>query len=488
MKKIITSLAIFSGLLANLKAQTALPILNMESGNRNTEQANCWSFNNVAYSNLEFRIAGFWSGRTPQLTNSSITNAYIKSPWVAIGSGNITLKTRLENASGTTRAVVFSYIPYDAGSSNANKEGTSTIFYTYNFAAPFDIWIKNLSVPIPSAIANSSKPYKIMISFIGTGGSSRAFVDDVLIPCNYNSNPANSCLPLVTISDSDKDGVEDQLDAYPEDSERAYNTHLVQEATLMFEDLWPNTGDYDFNDLVAKYNAVAVTNASNAVVEVLLDVQLRAIGASFNNGLAFQFDKLDPSKIKSVKGNDIEKTKWVSLSENGTEAEQKYANIIVFAESQKVLQSSGGSGVNVIQENPYVKPQTIKVIITFDPSKENSISTKELMLNPYIIVNQERGVEVHLADHMPSSKASEKLFGTGKDRTSLEKENYYKTENNLPFAIQLEKEAPHMLEKNDLLLGYPKFADWIKSDGKEYTDWYSNSEYRNAKYLYNMKD
>jgi LruC domain-containing protein len=488
MKKIITSLAIVTGFFSTLMAQTALPILDMESGNRNTEIANCWGFTNVAYSNLEFRIAGFWSGRTTQLTSLSTTNAFIKSPWLTIGSGNITLKTRLENASGTSKAVVFSYIPYDVNSLNANKEGSATIFYTYNFATPLDIWLKNVSAPIPSAIANSNKPYKIMISFIGSGGTSRAFVDDLLIPSNYNSNPANSCLPLVTVSDKDKDGVEDNLDAYPEDSERAYNTHLVQEATLMFEDLWPNTGDYDFNDLVAKYNAVAVTNASNAVVEVLLDVQLRAIGASFNNGLAFQFDNLDPLKIKGVKGNDIEKTKWVSLNENGTESEQKFANIIVFAESHKILQSSGGSGVNVIQDNPYVKPQTINVIITFDPSKENAVSTKELVLNPYIIVNQERGVEVHLANNMPSSKASEKLFGTGKDRTSLEKENYYKTENNLPFAIQLEKEAPHMLEKNDFLLGYPKFADWIKSDGKEYTDWYSNAEYRNAKYLYNMKD
>jgi LruC domain-containing protein len=487
MKKIIASFAFLLLLTIHVNAQKALPILNMESGDRTVEQGNCYAFGSVSYSNLEFRINGFWSGRTNQLTNPAITACWIKTPWILPTSGNITLSARLENNSGTSRGIVITYIPYDANAVSATKEGAGTSFYTYNFPVPLEIGIKNISVPMPAAIANSNVPHKILISFVGVGGNSRAFTDDIFVPGTYYSDPSNACLPMTNKSDKDNDGVEDAADAYPEDAERAFNTDLVNEATLMFEDLWPNTGDYDFNDLVTKYSAVAVTNANDKVVEVLLNVELRAIGASFNNGLAFQFDDLDPKLITGVKGNLVEKVEWLKLNDNGTEANQKYANVTVFGEALKLLPSPGGSGVNVNPANGYVEPQTVKVSISFNADKENGVSVKELKLNPYIIVNQDRGVEVHLANYQPSSLASEKFFGTGKDKTSLEKGNYYKTENNLPFAIQLDKSVPHMQEKIDILEGYPKFADWAKSGGKEFQDWYSNPEYRNEKVLFFMK-
>jgi hypothetical protein len=33
-----------------------------------------------------------------------------------------------------------------------------------------------------------------------------------------------------------------------------------------------------------------------------------------------------------------------------------------------------------------------------------------------------------------------------------------------------------MIEKQDILTGYPKLADWAISEGKEYQNWYNASE------------
>jgi LruC domain-containing protein len=491
MKKLLFSSILTVLVIFTSKAQTALPILNMESGNRSLEQANCWAFGSVSYSNLEFRIAGFWSGRTNQLTNSAITACWIKSPWVLPTTGNITLKTRLENSSGTSRGIVVSYIPYDPNAVSIYKEGATTSFYTYTFPTPLSIDIRSLTIPIPTAIQNSTTPYKILISFVGSGGNSRAFVDDILIPSTYFSDPLNSCLPLTPVAlDKDGDGINDDDDQYPEDPERAFNTNLVKESTLMFEDLWPSTGDFDFNDLVTKYEATAVTNADNNVVELLLNVELRAIGASFNNGLIFQLDNIEPNRIVSVEGNSLNKSEWLNIADNGTENNQKYANIVIFDQAKLVLPSPGGSGVNVNPENPYVKPEILKIVITFDnKNKENFVSVKDLIINPYIVVNQNREVEVHLPDYIPSSLANEKFFGTSKDDTNLEKGKYYKTKNNLPFAIQVEGDVPHMIEKQDILTGYLMLQDWIKSEGSAYENWYKETEkgFRNDKFLYYMK-
>jgi LruC domain-containing protein len=478
MKKLIFSLITSLGLFSIASAQTPLPILNAESGNRSLEQANCWAFGSVSYSNLEFRIAGFWSMRTNQLTNAATTACWIKTPWFKPGSGNITLKARLENASGTSRGIVVQYCSYDPNAINSTKESAYTSFYTYAFPTPLNINVQSLTIPVPSAIANASTPYKVIISFVGQNGNSRAFVDDVNIPGTYFADPSNNCLPQTQIADKDADGVADNDDAYPEDKDRAYDVQLpdATESTLMFEDLWPATGDYDFNDFVASYKAIAVTNADNKVVEVKITTKVMAIGASYNNSFAVQFDDLKPEAILAVKGNLTNNSKIFSFNENGTEAGQDNANIIIFDQARTLFPGVGGSGINVNPEGPFVNAENVTVTISFNTGKETAIEVKELELNPYIIVNQNREIEVHLPDYEPSDLANKKLFGTEKDNSSFEKGIYYKSANNLPFAIKVEGLVPHMIEKQDILTGYPKLADWAISEGKEYQNWYNASE------------
>jgi LruC domain-containing protein len=490
MKKVFLIIGFLTAILAKTEAQTMLPLLNAESGNRTIEQANCWGFGSISYTSAGSQIiGGSYSMRSNVPTSLDPNACWIKTPWIKPTSGNITMKIKFEATSAaTTRKIFLSYSPYDAAA-GVNKEGTYVRFDSIQYVPNLPTTSQSLTFALPAAIINATTPYKIRISYVGTGGTTRYNIDDVMIPAIYWADPSNSCLPIPTVVDKDNDGVADNDDAYPDDASRAYNTNLVNEATLMFEDLWPSVGDYDFNDLVAKYNAVAVTNAENNVVELLLNVELRAIGASFNNGFMMQFDNLDPKRISSVKGNSETKTKWANFGENGTENEQKYANILIFSEAYQLLPSPGGSGVNVNPEAAYVAPQTIKMVVTFDQSKGNTTTVKELSLNPYIIVNQNREIEVHLADYMPTNLATGKLFGTGSDDSNIEKGRTYRTQNNLPFALQLEKTAPHMIEKQDILKGYLHFADWAKSNGESYKDWYSNTEkgYREDKLLFYMK-
>jgi LruC domain-containing protein len=486
MKKLLLSIVTGLLLTANTQAQTALPVLNCESGDRKIEQANCWGFGATAYSNLEFRIAGFWSIRTNQLTSSLTSASWVKTPWVKMGSGNITMKARLENDRGTSRGIIMTYIPYDASSASISKEGTETQFYTYAFPTPLNINVQTLTVPIPTAIANSSTPYKILISFVGVGGNSRAFADDISIPATYFSDPTNNCLPLVQISDKDGDGVADADDVYPDDKERAYKVQIpnATPSTLMFEDLWPATGDYDFNDFVTAYQAVAITNAENKVVEVNINVNALAIGASYNNAFAVQFDGLNQTKITGVKGNITNNSKFTTFNENGTEAGQDFANILIFDQARALFPGVSGSGINVNPEGPFVYSEEVSVTIGFKTDKDNAIEVGDLKLNPYIVVNQNRGIEVHLSDNIPSSLADKKIFGTEKDNSNFEKGTYYKTKNNLPFAIKVEGLIPHMVEKQDILTGYPKLADWAKSEGKEYENWYdADKGFRENKFL-----
>jgi len=482
---VIASLMIFSF------STQATVNLNCESGNRSIEQGNCWNFAGIAYSNVEFRISGFWSLRSNQLTSLANAASWSKTPWIKPGTGNITLKTRLENDGGTIRTITFSYITYDATQNNVIKEGESTVFYTYNFPKPFDIWIKDLSIPLPSAIANANQAYKIVITCVGSGGTSRIFLDDIVIPGEYWSDPSNNCLPLAIIIDTDKDGVQDADDAYPNDAARAYNNYYPSDkvfGTLAFEDTWPGKGDYDMNDVVVDYKMNRVTNAENNIVEVVANFVVRASGANHKNAFGFQLNGISPDAIGVVKGNKSGFSDGLfKYKSNGLEDNQEFANCIVFDNFFSFMKPPGGGtiGVNVDKAGKFVPYVEMTVTLPF----AKKISINELTtdkFNFYIvsdIASGKRGREIHLADGVPTSLVNQELFGTYDDRSTGS--HYYRTINNLPWAINVLQGFEYPIEKVSIEKGYNHFIKWAESSGEQYKNWFENGQgFRNPENIY----
>jgi len=305
---------------------------------------------------------------------------------------------------------------------------------------------------------------------------------------------AISCSGIPT-SDADSDGVNDNLDDFPTDPYRAFKTPFPTSgyATLMYEDLWPFKGDYDFNDLVVDYKYETVTNGLNQVVEVKYTFVLKAIGAGLNNGFGFQLDNISPDKISSVSANSkTHNASWLTLNPNGTESGQTFANVIIFDDVYKSLQWPGiGSMVNVHLSgpgaNPYVTPDTTQITVTFinngTAPSGGTLAASALpssAFNPYLIVGdsnrgQIRNKEIHLPNRVPTSKASTAYFGTGADDTNPTAGKYYKTAENLPWAIEIFEAIPHMQEKIDISQGYNNFLIWAESNGSSFTGWFQNS-------------
>jgi LruC domain-containing protein len=488
---IITMLAISSGLYGQQL------ILNAESGNRAIEMGNCWGFGAHTYTNSSsLLISGSWSIRSNQLTNSSPTASWIKTPWMKPGSGNITFKAKTDGNPGGTRGIVIAYIPYDPGSSSSSKEGSRTEFYTFDFPNPItNTTLHNIIVPIPSSIENSGNVYKIMFSFIGTGGTGRVITDDYVIPGSYWSDPSNGCLPLPASvpTDTDGDGVPDTQDEYPNDVYRSHNSYypgLSQFGTMAFEDNWPAKGDYDFNDLVIGYNFNTVTNGAGNVVELISTFILKASGAIYNNGVAVQLDGIAPNMVSKVTGS---MPGSFTVAANGVESGQTYANILIFDNFFNIMSKPGvGIGINTERLAPYVMPQSKQVTTTFINNGVNppggTLTLAQLnpaLFNIYMIINRERGKEVHMPGRFPSSLASTSLFGTKDDNSDPATGRYYKTANNLPWAIDIIQGFDYPVEKVAIDQAHLKFTDWAVSGGVQFPDWYLNLPgYRNAANIY----
>ncbi len=311
----------------------------------------------------------------------------------------------------------------------------------------------------------------------------------------YSTSTKYSTSATTLQPDADADGVADADDEYPTDVNKAFNNRYpaASYATLMFEDLWPGKGDYDFNDLVLNYQYNTITNASNQVVEVRYSFVTRAVGGSLHNGFAFQLDSINPNKISSVTGSKATGASWLNLNGNGTEAGQgDNANIVVFSDAYKLLPTQGGfSFINAYQGSPDSGKDTTTIVVKFIDNgvvptggAVNYSSFGTNLFNPYIILNQVRGKEVHLSDRVPSAKVDASFFGTEQDKSNPATGTYYKTANNLPWAINVSSSIPYPQEKTDISEAYLKFIPWASSNGATNQTWYLDTEgNRNASKL-----
>lgn len=310
-------------------------------------------------------------------------------------------------------------------------------------------------------------------------GSSDEDFNDAMFTITANPIQAVDLTGFQTITytsgDQDGDGVSDNFDDYPDDPERSFNNYYPSQnmtGTLSFEDLWPGKGDYDFNDMVIDYAINQVTNGDNAVVEIFASFTLRAMGASFKNGFGIELP-INHEDIASVTGQNLQMD-IINLNANGTEAGQSKAVIIIFDNGYRILSYPGtGIGVNTEEGAPSVDPVTLDIVITLsEPKPINIVGIPSY--NPFIFTNQNRSTEIHLPDKTPTDLADVSKFGTYNDDSQPGEGRYYKTRENLPWALHVIEAFDYPKEKTDITAGYLNFGAWAESAGQLKSDWFKD--------------
>lgn len=317
------------------------------------------------------------------------------------------------------------------------------------------------------------------------GSSDNDFNDAVFY---LTANPitaisTNNVAPIDTPVDADGDGVNDVYDEFPLDNRYAYDYVYPSETTFgsfAFEDQWPNVGDYDFNDLVVDYQYHQIANATNRLVKIDAEYVVQAVGAGFKNGFGIQLNLL-PSNIASVTGSRF-KHNLFNIQSNGTEANQSKAVIIV---TDDVHSGFDGYGfINTDAGLPTQDPDTIMIQINLNGNFAMT-AAGNAPFNPFLVINQTRGREVHIPGYAPTDLADASYFGNGNDNTQPSKNIYYRSKEGLPWGMNLPEPFAYPLEKDDIRNAHNYFEPWANSQGFSYMDWYMNkSGYRNNNHIY----
>lgn len=275
------------------------------------------------------------------------------------------------------------------------------------------------------------------------------------------SNVNNTISPV----DTDGDGIIDSQDQYPLDPNKAFNNGggNGSSGSIAFEDLWPTKGDYDFNDLVVDYQFSTVTDANNLVKTLDVGLTIRNVGGSYRNGFGIELP-IQASSVESVTGTKYTQ-KYLNIASSGVESGRNNAIIFAFDDAWGV------------------KGQTLPIsIVLKSPVSPSMLGSYPF--NPFLVVNQIRGREIHLPDHPPTTGADLSYFGQAADYSRPSNGLYYRSAQNLPWAINVTSDYAVPKEKSPINIGYLKFVDWAKSAGVQYPDWYLDLPgYRDNNYL-----
>ena len=266
--------------------------------------------------------------------------------------------------------------------------------------------------------------------------------------------------------DTDGDGIKDSEDEFPEDAEKAFEQFTPSKfgwGTVAFEDLWPFMGDYDFNDTAINYRFVAVLNSQNEAVQLDIHFEVTSDGAGLTNAFGIELESISPNLIESVTGTVLTEN-FINVAPNGVEEGQDRAVIILFDNNETML--------NV--------PTTVTVRFT------TPLSVAQLGIAPFnsfLIVNKERGREIHLPNRLRTSLGENNL---NVDGVNQDPDGNYQTDSRLPWAINIQHNFKVPRERVPVNQAYNFFNTWATSGGTQFNDWYKdNAGYRNSSNLKN---
>jgi len=94
--------------------------------------------------------------------------------------------------------------------------------------------------------------------------------------------------------------------------------------------------------------------------------------------------------------------------------------------------------------------------------------------DPFMIRNRTRNFEIHRADYPPTSYADLSNFGKGDDNSRPSEGKWYRTHENLPWALDIPVDFNYPAEYISIVDAYPEFKGWAQSGGTANQAWYNN--------------
>lgn len=250
--------------------------------------------------------------------------------------------------------------------------------------------------------------------------------------------------------------------------------------TYLFEDLWPQKGDYDMNDACVEYIQGTYKDKWNDTYGETFSFKPRQNFATKKNGIAFRLIGGDRDEVDS-KGNKTKKR----ISGYHIPAEVK-----LYLGNKDITEQLEYDEENLIfyvipdtKKNPGLT-YTVEFLHIPDGSPqyyERNYKDYKSQIDVFLYRKEgDKNWEVHTKGMEPTPKMNFDYFGKGDDLSKPSEGIYYVRAGNYPYALflngqQIDKMSILFDIKNEgftLDMMYPKYTKWVETEGKENSNWY----------------
>lgn len=309
----------------------------------------------------------------------------------------------------------------------------------------------------------------IYYSFLG-GGSSGKVISYVELEFNCDAPPSHRRIYNDAVNnDIDGDGVPNDQDPDPLDPNETFVQYAPSAShygTYAFEDLWPEQGDYDFNDFVVQVQEQIVTNSLNHIYEIRYKLRIMAMGGIFNNNFGITLpDPLDEA-VTTI------------YSEHNTTHEvfQRDGREVIILKHPKAIFYTNDL-INSESGAPYFEPKELEIVV-----KCNGSFTYPGSYDPTYFIEQHgiSGHEIHMPGVQPTSAMNTGLFGTIHDDTNSGSNKFFLTATNLPWGLYVPTEWNYPQEGVEIINAYSDFDDYAQENPS--LPWYNTTVSSNLTY------
>lgn len=217
-------------------------------------------------------------------------------------------------------------------------------------------------------------------------------------------------------------------------------TEKTSPCVYMFEDNWPNIGDYDMNDVIINVGVVCDTKGSDATAAYLTG-QVLAVGAN--------------------------KELYVFARILGTD---KIVNLLGGAEIHQFMGKNIDEKINTSTKD--CEPKDIGIIHVDVQGMKGLVNSNNL--DVFIVwgdPNSNKRNEVHIPRFTGTGQAAKSDNSSANYKYKSNDEN-----NNLMWGLMVPKgDFSYPKEGNPIMEAYPMFMDWVKAGGNvDVSQWYNS--------------
>lgn len=232
-------------------------------------------------------------------------------------------------------------------------------------------------------------------------------------------------------------------------------TYATTGGIYAFEDNWPKKGDYDMNDVLATCYRTTYINSDNQITREFVTIEPFTNYAVFTNGISYVID---------VPVSDAVITDSVKVAGSTLYMEAQF--------SKAADMTANGTIFRLTNDVKRDKLNEYRITLVYN----SPISSRP---DGRVFVN--RGDrEIHIPFEAPTSQMNTSYFGTEDDKTVWTQRNFYSSTGNYPFGIFLSNATENDLikllnadnEKIPIDQLYPKYSEWVTSNGTLYPNWY----------------